>query len=257
MSNIISGNLGYKGETGLSAYELAVQNGYQGTEQDWLATLGTSSHFTRTSTVYETEEADQTEFVLPEGYTSSCFIEVFVAGIKEKDEDITIDVEEETITLSNAVATIGTEVEVVMITMSTNNLPISDTINSSSTNDTASGSKAVYDYIEDKGYVPYSDIVYSVSCNGYVYASSAESVQEQTIEIGLPSNVKKVLGVVSYGAWATGAGSFAVNIPGCICTGFDYYNNKFYVYARMLTEPSQTTVKMVGRIVITYIKEDS
>lgn len=149
-SNVISGSLVYKGETGLSAYELAVQNGYTGSVTDWLATLGTSSHFDRTSVVYETEEADQTVFDLPTGYTSSCFIEVFVAGKKEKDEDITIDVTEQTVTLTNAVATVGTEVEVVMTLMSTNELPISDTIGDYSTNLTASGTKSVYDYIEDK-----------------------------------------------------------------------------------------------------------
>lgn len=149
-SNVISGSLVYKGETGLSAYELAVQNGYTGSVTDWLATLGTSSHFDRTSVVYETEEADQTVFDLPTGYTSSCFVEVFVAGKKEKDEDIVIDTAEQTITLTNAVATVGTEVEVVMILMSTNELPISDTIGDYSTNLTASGTKSVYDYIEDK-----------------------------------------------------------------------------------------------------------
>lgn len=149
-NNVISGSLVYKGETGLSAYELAVQNGYTGSVTDWLATLGTSSHFDREAVVYETEEDNQTVFVLPEGYTSSSYIEVFVAGKKEQDEDITINTTDETITLTNAVATTGTEVEVVMITMSTNDLPISDTIGDYSTNLTASGTKSVYDYIEDK-----------------------------------------------------------------------------------------------------------
>lgn len=29
-----------KGKDGLSAYEVAVKNGYEGTEQEWLSTLG-------------------------------------------------------------------------------------------------------------------------------------------------------------------------------------------------------------------------
>lgn len=43
MENIkegLEGELGYKGERGYSAYEIAVQNGYQGTEQEWIAHFG-------------------------------------------------------------------------------------------------------------------------------------------------------------------------------------------------------------------------
>jgi CRISPR/Cas system CSM-associated protein Csm3 (group 7 of RAMP superfamily) len=37
----LKGTLGYKGERGYSAYETAVQNGFNGTEEEWLDTLGT------------------------------------------------------------------------------------------------------------------------------------------------------------------------------------------------------------------------
>jgi microcystin-dependent protein len=37
----LKGTLGYKGERGYSAYETAVQNGFEGTIQEWLDTLGT------------------------------------------------------------------------------------------------------------------------------------------------------------------------------------------------------------------------
>jgi hypothetical protein len=37
---MLEGNLGFKGERGYSNYELAVKNGYQGTEQEWLAQFG-------------------------------------------------------------------------------------------------------------------------------------------------------------------------------------------------------------------------
>lgn len=40
MKKALEGNLGYKGERGYSNYELAVKNGYQGTEQEWLANFG-------------------------------------------------------------------------------------------------------------------------------------------------------------------------------------------------------------------------
>ena len=40
MENLLKGSFAFKGERGLSAYEIAVKNGFEGTEQDWLATLG-------------------------------------------------------------------------------------------------------------------------------------------------------------------------------------------------------------------------
>lgn len=36
----LEGELGYKGERGYSAYEIAVKNGYEGTEQDWIDHFG-------------------------------------------------------------------------------------------------------------------------------------------------------------------------------------------------------------------------
>ena len=37
---MLEAELGFKGERGLSNYEIAVKNGYQGTEQEWLANFG-------------------------------------------------------------------------------------------------------------------------------------------------------------------------------------------------------------------------
>ena len=36
----LEGNLGYKGERGYSAYEIAVQEGYEGTEEEWINHFG-------------------------------------------------------------------------------------------------------------------------------------------------------------------------------------------------------------------------
>ena len=38
-NNYLRGVLGFKGERGFSAYEIAVQNGFIGSEKQWLATL--------------------------------------------------------------------------------------------------------------------------------------------------------------------------------------------------------------------------
>lgn len=37
---MLKGKLGWKGERGFSTYELAVQHGFDGTEEEWLETLG-------------------------------------------------------------------------------------------------------------------------------------------------------------------------------------------------------------------------
>ena len=48
------GTLGFKGETGLSAYELAVKNGYEGTEQEWINHFGLDlSGYVETSDVVD------------------------------------------------------------------------------------------------------------------------------------------------------------------------------------------------------------
>lgn len=48
------GAVGFKGETGMSAYELAVKNGYQGTEQEWIDHFGLDlTDYIKTSEVFD------------------------------------------------------------------------------------------------------------------------------------------------------------------------------------------------------------
>lgn len=148
MSNALKGTLGFKGERGYSAYEVAVQNGYEGTVQDWLATLGTSSHFTEDKKVY-TATNGQTEFSLPNTYTKSSYVSVYVEGQRLNSEQYTLDTTNKKVTLANAIDVAGTKVELVVLIMSTNDLPIVSTIDSEATNNTTPGTKAVYDYVEE------------------------------------------------------------------------------------------------------------
>lgn len=141
----LKGTLGWKGERGFSAYEIAVQHGFIGTEQDWLATLGTSSYFSK-DVIVHTSTAGQTEFALPDEYTSSSIVDVYVNGFKLTTNEYTLDAENEEVVLEDELEA-GAYVEIIAWTMSTNNLPIVTTINSSSTNLTVPGTKAVYDYI--------------------------------------------------------------------------------------------------------------
>lgn len=140
----LRGVLGFKGERGYSAYEIAVQNGYIGTEKDWLATLGTASHLTRISYVYSTpieiSLINSMGVPLPAEYTSNSFIDVYVNGFRLTTKEYSINLLTGYVSLGQMEIEEGSIVELVLMTMSTNNLPIVETINASSTNEEASRS---------------------------------------------------------------------------------------------------------------------
>lgn len=140
----LKGTLGWKGERGYSAYEIAVMNGYVGTEKDWLATLGTSSHFDRKSEIH-TATVGQAEFPIPEYYTSSSFIDVYVDGEHLDSTEYTMT--DGKIILTNAITVDGTKIEIITITMSTNNLPIVENIDENSTNNEVLGAKSLYNIL--------------------------------------------------------------------------------------------------------------
>ena len=149
-NNFLRGVLGFKGERGYSAYEIAKQKGFIGTEQDWLATLGTASYFDRCSDIYTTTTTGEKEFDVPDCYTSNSFIDVYVEGKRLNSDEYTVNTSTRKITLISPLDVVGTKVEVVTLTMATNSLPIGETIDANSTNETAPGTKAVYDYVENK-----------------------------------------------------------------------------------------------------------
>lgn len=142
MAEALRGKLVYKGERGYSAYEVALLNGFEGTEQDWLATLGTSSHFNEDKIIH-TATASQTTFAIPDQYTSNSFIDVYVNGLRLNTEEFEINLETRQIVISFPVDE-GSKVEIVVLTMATNSLPIVTTLNAESTDDTAISAKAVY-----------------------------------------------------------------------------------------------------------------
>lgn len=137
MEEYLRGVLGFKGERGYSAYEIAVQNGYIGTEKDWLAQLGTSAYFFKDSKVY-TATANQTSFKLPESYTSNSCVDVYIDGDKLPANKYTVDTSTLTVELVDAVSE-GATVEIVVLRMTTSD-QIVNVINSDSTNDKAARS---------------------------------------------------------------------------------------------------------------------
>ena len=148
MSDILKGSLGFKGNDGMSAFDIAVKNGFTGTEQDWLATLGTTNHFAQSKSIYTVAETGIDEIPLPTGYSSaSSFLDIYVNGQRLNSSEYTINTTDGVIELVNELNEIGTKVEMVMVTISTNELPIVTTINALSTNVTAPGTLAVYNFV--------------------------------------------------------------------------------------------------------------
>lgn len=144
----IRANFGFKGERGLSAYEIAVKNGFKGSESDWLATLGTASSFKMTK-IQVVANAGTKQLTLPEAYTSNGFLDVYVEGERLRDAEYTIDETNDLILLTNAISVSPTNIEIVILTMATNSMPIVGEVNETTTNDVAVGGKAVYDALND------------------------------------------------------------------------------------------------------------
>ena len=134
----LQGTVGFKGEKGDSAYQVAVKNGFIGTEKDWLATLGTTNYVGETKATFVGSQG-QKEFGLPTGYTSESVIEVYIEGERLNSNEYTINTANRTMTLTNAISVNGTTVEIVLLAMASFELPIVETINASSTNATTAG----------------------------------------------------------------------------------------------------------------------
>ena len=183
--NVIKGYLAIKGEQGLSAYEVAVENGFEGSEQDWLATLGTSSFFSQYPIVHNTTEATF-DFDLPNEYINGSFVDAYVDGLHVSNSEYSIQENDGNyIVHFNEAIPSGKSVELVVTEITTNNLPISDTLDSHSTNETASSSKVVYDKItEVEGKIPaLNDIVDVIYPIGSIYLT-VNAINPSTIFTG-------------------------------------------------------------------------
>lgn len=174
--NILNGYIGFKGEEGLSAYDIAVANGFEGTEKDWLANLGTSSIFDQYKSIVTTT-GETTIIDAPKEYTNTAFIEIFENGLRLNKNQYSIATsegdEKYQITFTPAIAS-GEILEIVTTQMTTNNLPIVDTIDETSTNDTAPGTKVVYEKLKDllDSISPLQTIIDTIYPVGSVYIST-------------------------------------------------------------------------------------
>lgn len=143
MSNNIRGVLCVKGEKGDSAYQVAVKNGFIGSEKDWLATLGTSSHLSVNKyTAVATES--QTVITIPDDVLASSFIDLYVDGLKLDKDQYSYDISNKTIEVISGLSE-NQKIEIVVMDISTNALPIVTKISENSTEDEAASAKTVYD----------------------------------------------------------------------------------------------------------------
>lgn len=134
---------GFKGERGYSAYEVAVRNGFVGSEKTWLAQLGTSTGAKQESITYVTKSEEEKTFNLPESYNSNSILDVYVDGVKMSTENYTVS--DTSLTFNTPIQKTGARVEITVTTMSITNLPLVEEINESSTNNTAVGAKTIFE----------------------------------------------------------------------------------------------------------------
>ena len=133
----LRGQLGFKGERGYSAYEIAVQNGFVGDEKSWVAQLGTSAYFLKDSKVFVATEG-QTSFNLPESYTNNSCVDVYVEGFRLPSNKYTVDNSTLTVNLVEGLDK-DSEVEVVVLRMTSSD-QVADVVDSYSTNEKAARS---------------------------------------------------------------------------------------------------------------------
>lgn len=165
----LRGVLAYKGERGLSAYEIACKNGFIGTEQEWLKQLGTSKTFEQKKEVY-TSTANQTTFDISNIYVSNDFVDVYVNGYKLNANEYEVNVETRQVTLLGLTLEEGQTVEIVTTTTSTSELPIVTSINESSTDETVPSTKSVYEHVKE-----FINTIYPI---GSIYMSANETSPE-------------------------------------------------------------------------------
>lgn len=107
----------YENLKGLSAYEVAVKNGFVGSIEEWLSSLKGVGSYNRRVTVYETTVKNEKEFAMPSYYAPGCFKDVFVNGFKLTEDEYGVELRNGlyTLVLKNALDVIGSRVEIDVI----------------------------------------------------------------------------------------------------------------------------------------------
>jgi len=106
-----------RGLQGFSAYEVAVQNGFKGSMEEWLWSLNGSGGYERFVSWYKTTSANEKRIKLPSVYTEKHLLDVFVNGFKLSGEEYSVQKvgTEYFLVLATALDVVGTSVEMDVI----------------------------------------------------------------------------------------------------------------------------------------------
>lgn len=141
MENYLKGTVGWKGERGYSAYDVAVQNGFKGTERDWLASLGTAEYLSRVEETIIPTTSD-ISLVFASNISSTDIVDVYLDGKKLAQDKYTINRMSNVITFDYQLST-GNTVLLSILKARTAELPIVTTIGDTSSDDTAPSAKTL------------------------------------------------------------------------------------------------------------------
>ena len=113
---------------GYSAYEVAVRNGFEGSEEAWLRSLAGSGGYKKMTKYYRTTSERESRFALPYSYTRLCMLDVFVNGFKLNEEEYQIEEKDSRyfVVLSKALDVLGSVVEMDVIDANTVNVATID-----------------------------------------------------------------------------------------------------------------------------------
>lgn len=113
---------------GYSAYEVAVKNGFEGSEEDWLRSLSGDGGYKRMVKCYVTTVKNERMFELPYQYDCDCDLDVYVNGFKLNGQEYVVEEENGvfSVVLTNSLDVIGTCVELVVIDANTVNVAMID-----------------------------------------------------------------------------------------------------------------------------------
>lgn len=156
-SNEGRGALGYKGERGYSAYELAVQNGYEGTEQDWIDHFGLdlSGYLKTTDTV---NNLSSSSTVYPLSAYQGRYLKNYIDTYRDNEIGETVDLDTTSKVVVNAINEVNTKAE-----SNKSNIGTLSSLDTTANTDLVSAINEVLDTTNDNSQIYYNGALTNIS----------------------------------------------------------------------------------------------